>query len=428
MSEIILASFDPNDAKRLTPGESITFPEAPGLRLVRSGSGHAWIYRYRSPADDALRQIKLGDWPKMPAHRAVDAWVARKAERDAGRDPAREHRAERERIRNKPQIATVAHLADVYVDALGKVSPKTKRPRRTEKGRTEVRRMFDHDLDAIGKRPAAQITSVDAAAFLRTIRDRGAPDIALRLRRELSAAWRTAKAHGLLPVDAPDPWPDALKGELAQGERERALTAGEVRALMHFLPSYTPNVADALELALRTGLRTGEVVALRSEWFAESDGVLWAEIPGEHMKMRKLHRVPFVGRARTIAEARIAGEYLFPSPRGGHITQKALGVAVHFRSPASETRPDVQRARCPVESWAPHDLRRTAATLLGDLGCPFEVIEAILAHRLPGVAAKYQKSTHTDAKVEWLGRLNAHIDAITASESLRQLPTRKVAA
>jgi len=108
--------------------------------------------------------------------------------------------------------------------------------------------------------------------------------------------------------------------------------------------------------------------------------------------------------------------------------QKALGSAVHFYSKKSRTRPEVERERCPVDDWAPHDLRRTAATLLGDLGCPFEIIEALLAHQLPGVASRYQRSKYATQKVEWLKKLNAHIDAIAASESLRQLPQRKAAA
>lgn len=428
MTEIILASFDPAAAKRLKPGESIAFAEAAGLRLVRSGKGHAWVYRYRSPVDHALRQIKLGDWPRMPAHRAVDEWQTRRTERDTGRDPAKELREQRKRIREQPRAGTVAEVVDVHLDVLGQVNPKTKASRRTEKGQKEVRRMFDVDLPPIENRKAAEITIADAATFLKRIRDRGAPDIARRLRAELAAAWRTAQAHGLLHAGVLNPWPDALKGELAQGERDRALAPGEIRALMGFLPSYTTSVADALELSLRTGLRTGEVVALRSKWFAESDNVLWCEIPAQHMKMRRPHRIPFVGRARAIAEARMVGEFLFPSPRGEHLTQKALGVAVHFHSPASKTRPKVERPRCPVENWTPHDLRRTAATLLGDLRCPFEIIEAIQAHRLPGVAGRYQRSEHADAKVEWLGKLNVHLDTIATSETVRHLPRRKSAA
>ena len=86
--------FDPGRAKRLKPGEFIAFPEAPGLRLEASRSGRRWIYRYRSPIDAALRQIKLGAWPAMPAHRALVAWEKRRDERGAGRDPALERREE----------------------------------------------------------------------------------------------------------------------------------------------------------------------------------------------------------------------------------------------------------------------------------------------------------------------------------------------
>jgi integrase len=427
MSDINL-DFDPAAAKRLKPGEFIAFPQAPGLRLEASRSGRRWIYRYRSPIDSALRQIKLGAWPSMPAHKAISAWEERRDERNDGRDPAREKREENKRKREEPQPQTVAEIVDVYLEALAKIDPKKKAPRRAEHGRLEVQRMLDFDLAPIAKRNAADITSRDAVHFLERVRDR-APNTALRLRRELAAAWRTARGRGLLPADAPNPWPDALLGELSQGERERVLTAAEVRALLKFLPSYTPIVADALELTLRTGLRSGEVVALRSEWFELVDNVLWCEIPAAFMKARRPHRVPFVGRAAKIAEVRLDGEFLFPSPLANrHIEQKAVGVAVHYHSRASKTRPKVQRPRCPVAGWAVHDLRRTAATLLGDLRCPFEIIEAILAHRLPGVAKHYQRSEHAEQKAEWLGKLNAHLDAIAKSETVHVLPRRKAAA
>ncbi len=369
MTEINL-DFDPARAKRLKPGEFIAFPEAPGLRLECSRSGWRWIYRYRSPIDNALRQIKLGAWPALPAPRALGAWEKRRDERGAGRDPALERRAENQRIRHEPRPQSVANVVAVYVEALGKINPKKKAPRRTEHGQLEVERLFAFDLAPIAKRHALDITPRVAVRFLEDVRDR-APNIALRLRRELAAAWRTARARGLLPADAPNPWPDALLGELAQGERERVLTAGEVRSVLRFLPTYTPNIADALELTLRTGLRSGEVVALRRAWFEEVDGVLWVEIPAAHMKMRRAHRVAFMGRAREIAEARLEGEFLFPSPRRGqHIGQKALGVAVHFHGQSSMTRPETERPRCPVDELGAARSAAQRGDLVGRSGLP----------------------------------------------------------
>src|SRR5947207_2791086 len=83
---------------------------------------------------------------------------------------------------------------------------------RTKHGRLEVERMFEYDLSSIAKRKAADITDDDAERFLKKVVDRGSPNSALRLRRELAAAWRTAKLR-------PNPWPDALGNQLAQGER-----------------------------------------------------------------------------------------------------------------------------------------------------------------------------------------------------------------
>jgi integrase len=73
--------------------------------------------------------------------------------------------------------------------------------------------------------------------------------------------------------------------------------------------------------------------------------------------------------------------------------------------------------------WTPHDLRRTARTLLGELGCPYEVGEAILSHRLPGVAGTYNKAKYAAEKVEWLTRLGEHLDAFSATANV--LPIRK---
>ncbi len=55
--------FDARTAKLLPSGEHITFVDYPGLRLVSSGSGKSWIYRYKSPVDGRMRQIKIGGWP-----------------------------------------------------------------------------------------------------------------------------------------------------------------------------------------------------------------------------------------------------------------------------------------------------------------------------------------------------------------------------
>jgi len=131
----------------------------------------------------------------------------------------------------------------------------------------------------------------------------------------------------------------------------------------------------------------------------ERAGVLWVEIPAERMKAGRAHCTPLVGRAREIVEARMltGSPFLFARrQREGHesraIEQKVLGVEVYAHAGRSKAAAYARRRMCPVRDWAPHDLRRTARTLLAELGCPFEVGEAILAHTLPGVARVYSRA------------------------------------
>jgi integrase len=54
------------------------------------------------------------------------------------------------------------------------------------------------------------------------------------------------------------------------------------------------------------------------------------------------------------------------------------------------------------DSWTAHDIRRTVATRLADMGIHHHVIEALLGHVLPGVAGIYNRSHLLNEKREAL--------------------------
>ena len=58
-------SFNARRAKALQPGEHIIVDDAPGLRLVARASRTTWLYRYKSPVDERMRQVAIGHWPEM---------------------------------------------------------------------------------------------------------------------------------------------------------------------------------------------------------------------------------------------------------------------------------------------------------------------------------------------------------------------------
>jgi len=53
-------SFDARSARQLSSGQHLTINAHPGLRLKVYDTRRTWIYRYKSPVDGRMRQVKLG--------------------------------------------------------------------------------------------------------------------------------------------------------------------------------------------------------------------------------------------------------------------------------------------------------------------------------------------------------------------------------
>ena len=129
-------------------------------------------------------------------------------------------------------------------------------------------------------------------------------------------------------------------------------------------------IADILKVQLLLGARVGEVAGMtgaevnRGKW-------LWT-LPALRSKNGKQRVTPLVGCARAIVEARLeaAGDgLLFPSETGAPLTSNSVGTALYNR-----------RHRMPIPPFTSHDLRRTAASMMLELGIPLDVIGAIVGH------------------------------------------------
>lgn len=409
--------FDARAAKLLLPGEHLTVEDAPGLRLVRSATRSAWTYRYRSPVDGRMRQVKLGVWPAMSAAAAWAAWEGLRATREAGRDPGQELRAERQAgAAAAAQAGTVGELLAAYV--AGPVSL------RAEKGRKEAARLLATKAAGLAGLRPEQVTRAVAFALIDGLRP--TPVIAAQVRRELGAAWDWAHDSGRLAEDTPNWWRLILRGKLAskgkiiagkhQGVMKRVLTVAEVGAVLRHLPHISQQVGELLTLYLWTGCRGDEIVAMEGREIAEAADGWWWTIPRAKLKMARHPlatdlRVPLLGRALQIVLARrdVHGAgYLFPPARRAslpHVSQKIVGVEIWTNMPGNEKRAGRTVHPWPVVGWSAHDLRRTVRTQLAALGCPADVAEAVLGHIQPGVEGVYNRHGYDAERREWLTRL-----------------------
>lgn len=419
--------FDARAAKLLQPGQHIMVEGCPGLRLEATATTRSWTYRFKSPVDGRMRQKKIGRWPAISLPKAIAAWEQLRDARDAGTDVVLVRKAQRaERAAKVAEQGAGAYTVERLVEdyLVGHIQHHRK-----PKGQAEVRRMLTRNLGKLATEHASALKRATAFSFLEGLAS--TPVQAASIRQELGAAWDHALDAGRIPQDTPNWWRLIMRGKLrskgrtllgeSTGAVKRVLSEPETGELIRWLPNFTNLADDALTLYLWTCTRGAEIMAMEAAEISEEQDGLWWTVPklktkGARHALATDLRVPLVGRAEAVVRRRLAeapSGYLFPSTgRLGHVEQKTIGVAVHYRMPYSKTYPDLVRPRLTVTKWAPHDLRRTGRTMLAALGCPTEVAEAILGHMQPGIQGVYNRHSYDKERRVWLKKLDAKLEQL----------------
>jgi len=252
--------------------------------------------------------------------------------------------------------------------------------------RGEMQRMLTADLlPAWGDRPISSITRADIKALLREKASR-APIAANRLLALISKIFTWALDEEIIGASPAV----RLKRPAEESERERSLSAEEIRILWPAFTAIGYPFGYAMKFLLVTGQRRGEVSGMK---WSEIDGDGWT-LPGSRSKSKQGHRVPLSTLAREILEqSPHVGEYVF-SARGGPI--EGWDAAKN-------------RVAVPVAPWRIHDLRRTFATHLRSLGVDRLVVSKLLNHAEAGITKIYDRyalDTEKAAAMErWAQRL-----------------------
>jgi integrase len=135
------------------------------------------------------------------------------------------------------------------------------------------------------------------------------------------------------------------------------------------------------------------------------------ELPGSRTKNKRVHQIPMSEAVSRIlaAQPRIEGcdlvfGYGEDRPFSGWTAAKAkLDARI------------AESAGRPLPHWTAHDLRRTAATRMADLGVQPHVIEAVLNHvsgHRNGVAGIYNRATYAAEKAQALVLWASHVAAL----------------
>jgi len=193
-----------------------------------------------------------------------------------------------------------------------------------------------------------------------------------RRRQTAGAMFRWALSQDMVETD-----PTAgLKAYDPGTPRDRVLSSVEIEALWKWLDtdSFPPGPADILKLQLATGARCGEISGMNAD---EVDRELWTwTLPAARSKNKRPRVTPLVGIARRITEARLAatpGGPLFTAETGKPLTAAHIGHYLLSR-----------RGRLPIDKFTTHDLRRTVATVLAEMGIALELVAAVVGHEAGG--------------------------------------------
>ena len=362
----------------LRPAEApyrVTDQRCKGLAVRVAPSGlRTWDLSYRIRGTGKMRRLSLGRTTDVSLEQARERANELTSAARGGRDLIDEEGEAREAAASR---ISVEKLIDLYL-------------RRRVVGRLRTAKTIEsrlkRTLAPILQRYAADVRRRDIREILDAMADQGKGREAEKRRQVCTAMFRWALSQDIVETD-----PTAgLEAHDRGIPRDRTLTVKEVETLWKWLETdaLSLEAADILKLELLTGARCGEISGLRAE---EIDRNKWVwTLPAARSKNARQRVTPIVGAAREILEHRVSGVEkgpLFLLNKGMVMSSAHIGHYLLTR-----------RLTLPIAVFTSHDLRRTFATMLVEMGMALDLVAAIVGHESGGKDTRtlVRHYVHTD--------------------------------
>ncbi|HJZ32713.1 MAG TPA: tyrosine-type recombinase/integrase [Hyphomicrobiaceae bacterium] len=252
-------------------------------------------------------------------------------------------------------------------------------------------------LKAFHALPLDRITKRDVASRILTIARENGPAVAREVRSALSSFYVWARRQGLCETN---PVIDTERPRTA-GPRERVLSDDELAEIWRACGD--DEYGKIIKLLFLTGCRRAEIGDMRWSEINLDKGT-WT-LPGERSKNGRPHTLPLMPMMREIIDTvpKMATRDALFGRRGRGFTAWSWAP----NKPALDERSG-------VGGWTVHDIRRSVATKMANIGVPPHIIEAVLGHysgHRAGIAGFYNKSPYErevrNALAMWHGHLRA---------------------
>jgi integrase len=356
-----------------------------GLR-VREGGSRVWIFQYSR--DGHTRRMTLGSTSKIGATKAKELVEQLAAKVALGLDPA----AEKQEAQTHKE--TLGEAVATYL----KVKARELAPRTY----VETERYLDVTARSLHGRPLGAIEQKEIAGLLTKIAADSGEATANRFRANLSALFVWAAQQGKVAAN-----PVAFTEKRKEQARDRVLTEAELAAIWNALPD--SDYGRIVKLLMLSGQRREEIGALAWSEIDLDKGEI--NLPASRTKNGKAHMVPISKTVRAI---------LAKQPRMAerdHVFGRGDGDGFNGWS-ASKAALDASLPK--MAGWTLHDLRRTCATGMGELGVAPHIIEQVLNHRSGhkgGIAGVYNHAVNGKERRAALERWAAHVVKLAGGAS-----------
>jgi integrase len=354
------------------------------VRSIAEGGGISFRFRYRFADKQS--------WLNLESTNLVGARKERQKYADflsEGLNPALERQLELFRA-NQKQIEEQQHIvklnARMNVNGLFELWVKTDLINR--KDLPEIRRVFGKEvLPSLGGCLVEDVKKGDIAIIIAQLKQRGVVHMARNLLKLLRQMFRFAVTYDLIGSD-PSVSLIIAKMTSTPTERDRVLSAEEITALAKQLPSagLLRTTECAVWVCLSTMCRIGELSKAKISDI-DLDAGTWT-IPKENSKNGRSHTIYLskfaLAQFTALLSYKTHPVYLFPNRSGtSNVCEKSITKQLISRqtdAPLSNRSKDNQSLVLAGGKWTSHDLRRSGATMMGELGIAPDVIEKCLNH------------------------------------------------